>query len=101
MNIRQFEGHAPKLGKRVYIDATAMVAGRVQLGDDVSIWPQVAARGDVNFIEIGARTNVQDNSVLHVTHDGPYSRGGLPLRVGTDVTVGHRCILHADRKSVV
>lgn len=96
MSMRQFQGHLPKVGKRVYIDATAVVAGSVTLGDDVSIWPHVAARGDVNTIEIGARTNIQDNSVLHVTHDGPYTPdGGIPLVIGEDVTVGHRCILHA------
>lgn len=96
MTMRQFQGHMPKVGKRVYIDPSSVVVGRVSLGDDVSIWPHVAARGDVNFIEIGARTNIQDNSVLHVTHDGPYTPdGGIPLRVGDDVTVGHRVILHA------
>lgn len=96
MPLRQFQGHSPKLGKRVYIDTSAVVRGRIRLGDDVSIWPHVAARGDVNFIEIGARTNVQDGSVLHVTHDGPYTPDeGIPLRIGEDVTVGHRVILHA------
>lgn len=96
MSMRQFQGHLPKVGKRVYIDSMAVVVGQVTLGDDVSIWPHVAARGDVNHIEIGARTNVQDNSVLHVTHDGPYTpAGGIPLVIGEDVTVGHRCILHA------
>lgn len=96
MSMRQFEGHAPRLGRGIFIDPTAVVVGQVKLDDDVSIWPHVAARGDVNFIEIGARTNVQDNSVLHVTHDGPYTPdGGIPLVIGADVTVGHRCILHA------
>jgi len=55
----------------------------------------VVVRGDVNRIRIGARSNIQDLSVLHVTHDGPYSPGGFPLKIGRDVTVGHRCILHA------
>lgn len=96
MSMRQFQGHLPKIGKRVYIDSMSVVVGRVTLADDVSVWPHVAARGDVNFIEIGARTNIQDNSVLHVTHDGPYTPdGGIPLVIGADVTVGHRCILHA------
>ena len=96
MSIRQFQGHLPKIGKRVYIDGMSVVVGHVKLADDVSIWPHVAARGDVNTIEIGARTNIQDNSVLHVTHDGPYTPdGGIPLIIGDDVTVGHRCILHA------
>ena len=96
MSMRQFQGHLPKTGKRVYLDSTAVIVGRVTLADDVSVWPHVAARGDVNFIEIGARTNIQDNSVLHVTHDGPYTPdNGIPLIIGEDVTVGHRCILHA------
>ena len=65
------------------------------LGEDVSFWPGAVARGDVNFIRIGARTNIQDGAVLHVTHDGPYSPGGAPLLIGSDVTVGHGAILHA------
>lgn len=96
MTLRQYQGHLPKVGKRVYIDSSAVVCGSIRLGDDVSIWPHVAARGDVNFIEIGDRTNVQDGCVLHVTHDGPYTPdGGIPLCIGEDVTVGHRVILHA------
>lgn len=96
MPLRQFEGHAPKLGRRVYVDTTAVVVGQVALGDDASVWPHVAARGDVNTIAIGARSNIQDNTVLHVTHDGPYTPdGGIPLVIGEDVTVGHGCILHA------
>lgn len=93
--IRRFESQAPVLGQRVYTDDTALVIGRVALGDDVSLWPYVVVRGDVNAIRIGARSNVQDLSVLHVTHDGPYSPGGFALAVGADVTVGHRCVLHA------
>src|SRR5690606_16888869 len=65
------------------------------IGDDASVWPLVAIRGDVNAVRIGARSNVQDNSVLHVTHDGPYSPGGAALTIGDDVTVGHGVILHA------
>jgi carbonic anhydrase/acetyltransferase-like protein (isoleucine patch superfamily) len=54
-------------------------------------------RGDVHTITIGQRTSVQDGCVLHVTHDGPYSRGGQPLAVGNDVTIGHRAVLHGCR----
>ncbi|HUX74386.1 MAG TPA: gamma carbonic anhydrase family protein [Steroidobacteraceae bacterium] len=79
----------------MYIDERALVIGRVTLGDDASVWPFAVLRGDVNRIEIGARTNIQDGSVLHVVHDGPYSAGGLPLTVGEDTTVGHRAVLHA------
>lgn len=95
MSIRRFQGHQPQLGARVYIDPQAAVIGRVDIGDDASIWPFVVARGDVNGIRIGARTNIQDNTVLHVTHDGPYTAGGRPLLIGSDVTVGHGAILHA------
>jgi carbonic anhydrase/acetyltransferase-like protein (isoleucine patch superfamily) len=72
------------------------VIGAVELGDDASVWPMSVLRGDVNFIRIGARSNVQDGSVIHVTHDGPYTpAGGIPTLVGEDVTVGHKCLLHA------
>jgi len=95
MAIRDYRGVSPVLGARVYIDDTALVIGRVTLGDDASVWPFAVVRGDVNYIEIGARTNIQDGCVLHVVHDGPYVPGGLPLRVGDDVTVGHKAVLHA------
>lgn len=72
-----------------------MVIGQVSLGTDVSVWPKTVIRGDVNWVRIGARTNVQDGCVLHVTHDGPHTPGGFPLSVGEDVTVGHGVVLHA------
>ncbi|MCB1606334.1 MAG: gamma carbonic anhydrase family protein [Xanthomonadales bacterium] len=95
MPIRSFEGISPTLGQRVYIDEAVTLVGDVVLGDDVSIWPYCAIRGDVRHIRIGARTNVQDNTVLHVTHDGPYTPGGMPLLIGEDVTIGHAAIVHA------
>jgi carbonic anhydrase/acetyltransferase-like protein (isoleucine patch superfamily) len=95
LNLRPFDGQLPELGARVWIDPAAVVIGRVSIGEDASLWPTTVARGDVNFIRIGARSNIQDGSVLHVTHDGPYSPGGLPLVIGADVTVGHRVMLHA------
>ena len=95
MNIRTYRNIAPVLGARVYVDPAATVIGRVRIGDDSSIWPAAVVRGDVHSIEIGARTSIQDGSVLHVTHDGPYSPGGRSLHVGSDVTVGHRVTLHA------
>src|ERR1700722_762395 len=94
-NIRAYRDKTPRLGTGVYVDPAAVVIGDVELGDDVSIWPFVVVRGDVNYIRIGARTNIQDGSVLHVTHDGPYTPGGFPLVIGSDVTVGHGAILHA------
>ena len=95
VNIRPYRNIAPVLGARVYVDPAAIVIGRVQIGDDSSIWPTAVVRGDVHSIEIGARTSIQDGSVLHVTHDGPYAPGGRALNVGSDVTVGHRVTLHA------
>jgi carbonic anhydrase/acetyltransferase-like protein (isoleucine patch superfamily) len=95
MPVRSYGQSHPILGARVYVDPAAVVIGRVTAGDDVSFWPMAVARGDVNEISIGDRTNVQDGSVLHVTHDGPYSPGGIPLIVGADVTIGHNVTLHA------
>ncbi len=94
-NLRAYRGVLPKLGARVYVDPAATVIGDVELGDDVSVWPGATVRGDVEKIRIGARTNVQDAAVLHVTHDGPYSPGGFPCIVGTDVTIGHAAVVHA------
>ena len=95
MAIRGYRGVLPTLGRGTYVDECALVIGQVALGDDASVWPYAVARGDVNRIAIGARTNIQDGSVLHVVHDGPYAPGGLALMIGEDVTVGHKVLLHA------
>lgn len=76
------------------IDPASVVVGNVQLDDDVSIWPLVAIRGDVNHVVIGKRSNIQDGSVLHVTHKSAANPTGYPLIVGEDVTVGHKAMLH-------
>jgi carbonic anhydrase/acetyltransferase-like protein (isoleucine patch superfamily) len=94
-SIRPYLGVMPTVGQRVFIDPTAVVIGKVTLGDDVSVWPTTVIRGDVNTIEIGARTSVQDGSVLHVTSPNPAYPNGIPLKVGSDVTVGHAVTLHA------
>lgn len=91
---RAYKGIFPSLGKDVYIDESAVILGEIDLADDVSIWPLVAARGDVNKITIGARTNIQDGTVLHVTRKTPKLPGGFPLSIGEDVTIGHKCMLH-------
>jgi carbonic anhydrase/acetyltransferase-like protein (isoleucine patch superfamily) len=94
--IRPYLQHLPTLGERVYIDPAAVVIGDVVLGDDVSVWPATVIRGDVNFIRIGARTNIQDGTVVHVSHDGPHAKlGGFATRIGEDVTIGHKAIIHA------
>lgn len=84
----------PSLGVRVYIDRMSSVTGDVMLGDDVSVWPMAVIRGDVNRILIGARSNIQDGAVLHVTHESKRTPEGLPLILGEEVTVGHGAILH-------
>src|SRR3546814_7277299 len=97
-NIRSYRDILPSLGARVYIDPDASVIGDVELGDDVSVWPQTVIRGDVNFIRIGARSNIQDGTVIHVSHDGPHAKlGGFATVIGEDVTIGHKAIIHACR----
>jgi carbonic anhydrase/acetyltransferase-like protein (isoleucine patch superfamily) len=95
-NLRPFRGVLPTLGARVWVDPAATVIGDVHLGDDTSVWPGTVIRGDVNHIRIGARTNLQDGTIVHVTHEGPYTRpGGFPTLIGDDVTIGHGAIVHA------
>ncbi|GAB7198061.1 gamma carbonic anhydrase family protein [Dickeya oryzae] len=92
--LRPFKGMRPVIGKNVMVDPSSVVIGEVTLADDVSIWPLVVIRGDVNFIQIGARTNIQDGCVLHVTHRSEKNEHGNPLIIGEDVTVGHKVMLH-------
>ena len=92
--LKPYKGIVPSLGNSVYIDHSAVLFGDITLGADVSIWPLVAARGDVNSINIGARTNIQDGSILHVTRKSEGNPTGNLLIIGEDVTVGHKCMLH-------
>lgn len=94
MNIRPYQGAHPQLGERVFIDPSAVVIGDVTLGDDVSVWPTAVIRGDVQRISIGAKTSVQDGSILHVTHAGAGNPDGLALIIGEQVTIGHLAMLH-------
>ena len=96
-NLRAFGGRFPQLGERVFVDPSAVVIGAVSLGDDSSVWPQVSIRGDVQEIRIGERSSVQDGTVLHVTHAGPFNPDGYALEIGDDVTIGHAAILHGCR----
>jgi len=93
-NVRAYKGVRPQLGERVMIDATSVVIGNVSLADDVGIWPLVVIRGDVNHVTIGKRSNIQDGSVLHLTHKSAANPDGYPLVIGEDVTVGHKAMLH-------
>jgi carbonic anhydrase/acetyltransferase-like protein (isoleucine patch superfamily) len=86
--IRSFRGRKPQIAASAYVDPQAVVIGDVTIGADSSVWPCVVIRGDVNFIRIGARTNIQDGSVLHVMRDTH------PLILGDSVTIGHGVVLH-------
>jgi carbonic anhydrase/acetyltransferase-like protein (isoleucine patch superfamily) len=94
VSLRSYRGHTPKLGDRVLIDPAAVVLGDVVLGDDVSVWPGAVIRGDMHSIRVGARSSVQDGSVLHITHASDYNPGGWPLTIGSEVTIGHNATLH-------
>jgi carbonic anhydrase/acetyltransferase-like protein (isoleucine patch superfamily) len=86
--LKPYRGIAPIVAPNAFIEDTAIVIGDVVIGSDSSVWFHAVVRGDVHFIRIGHRTNIQDLSVLHVTHDT------YPLTLGDDITVGHRVILH-------
>lgn len=93
-SLRTFRGHSPSLGENVYVDPAAVVIGDVTLGDDCSIWPCAVVRGDMHRIRVGARTSIQDNAVLHITHASNFNPDGWPLTIGDDVTIGHNVCLH-------
>ena len=92
--IKQHLHSQPVLGNRVFVDKTACIIGDVKIGDDSSIWPMAVIRGDMNCIRIGARTNIQDGSVLHITHKSEDNPEGNPLIIGDEVIVGHKAVLH-------
>ena len=94
-SLRPYLDRTPRLGDRVYVDPAATVIGDVELADDASVWPGCVLRGDVNFIRIGARSNVQDGTIVHVSHHSPFNKAGFPTLVGADVTIGHGAIIHA------
>lgn len=93
--IRKFNNTHPTVGKNVYIDETAVVIGDIIIEDDVSIWPTTVIRGDVESIFIGEGTNIQDGSILHVSHAMDASSKGHPLKIGKGVTIGHKAVVHA------
>ena len=87
-DIRPYKGKRPTIADSAYIDAASVIIGDVVIGEDASIWPLAVVRGDVNYIRIGSRTNIQDGSILHVMKDE------YPLILGDDITVGHSVTLH-------
>lgn len=84
-----WRGHEPQLGSDIFLASGAAVIGQVELGDEVNVWFNTVIRGDVNTIKIGARTNIQDNTTVHVT-----AKSG-PTSIGSDVTIGHNAVIHA------
>src|SRR5690554_3760800 len=87
--ILPFEGVTPRLGDGVYIAPGARVIGQVELGDGASVWYNAVLRGDLEKITVGARTNIQDGTVIHI------QSGGFPTIIGAGVTVGHKALIHA------
>jgi len=87
MAILMFQDHQPVIDPSVFVAEGVWIVGQVEIGKDSSVWFNAVLRGDINKIRIGDRTNIQDGSIMHVTHEHP-------VRVGSDVTVGHRAIIH-------
>jgi len=94
-DIRTYQGTTPTLHPDSYIDESAVVIGRVNVGKNSSLWCNVVARGDVSDIIIGENTNIQDLTMLHVTHYNAGTSDEFPLTIGDNVTVGHSCCIHA------
>lgn len=86
--LRPYRGVLPAIDPTVYVDDSAQVIGDVRIGAESSVWMNVVIRGDVNSIRIGARTNIQDGTIVHVMRDTH------PTIVGDEVTVGHAALLH-------
>jgi carbonic anhydrase/acetyltransferase-like protein (isoleucine patch superfamily) len=86
--IRPYKGVLPRLHDSVFVDVSAQVIGDVVMGEESSVWMNAVVRGDVHWIRIGRRSNIQDNTVVHVQN------GTHPTTIGDDVTVGHAAIVH-------
>lgn len=94
-NIRNYQGVSPQISVSAYVDPSAVIIGKVTIGENASIWCNAVARGDVSHIQIGNNSNIQDLTMLHVTHSNPGKTNETPLIIGDNVTVGHNCCLHA------
>jgi carbonic anhydrase/acetyltransferase-like protein (isoleucine patch superfamily) len=89
----------PSIDASAFVAETAVIIGDVEIGPNSSVWYGCVLRGDVNRIRVGARTNIQDGTIVHVNHDpnGPYleTGGGTPTHIGDDITIGHMALIHA------
>jgi carbonic anhydrase/acetyltransferase-like protein (isoleucine patch superfamily) len=94
VTIRTYRGKTPILATGAWVDPAAVVIGDVSLGENASVWPLVLIRGDVNHIRIGARSNIQDGSIVHVSRPYPGNDAGWPTILGDDVVIGHQVALH-------
>jgi carbonic anhydrase/acetyltransferase-like protein (isoleucine patch superfamily) len=87
--ILPYKGVLPRISEKAFVAPSASIIGDVEIGAGSGIWFNCVVRGDVEWVKIGEHTNIQDGTVIHVT------RGGHPTRIGSGITVGHSCILHA------
>jgi carbonic anhydrase/acetyltransferase-like protein (isoleucine patch superfamily) len=92
--IRPFQNSLPEVADSAYVDEAATVIGQVALGAYSSVWPMAVLRGDVNHITIGQYSNIQDATVIHVNHAGPFNETGDAVVIGDEVTIGHRVLIH-------
>ena len=92
--IYTYDKITPKIGKKVFIANSADIIGEVDIGDESSVWFGCVIRGDVNYIHIGKRVNIQDMSMIHVTHASMNNPEGNPTVIEDDVTIGHKVMLH-------
>jgi len=97
MSIRPYKELMPQIAESAYIDEAATVIGDVHIGAECSVWPGAVIRGDVNRIRIGDRSNVQDGTVVHVTHPFSEQPEGFDVHIGNDVTIGHNVTVHGCR----
>jgi carbonic anhydrase/acetyltransferase-like protein (isoleucine patch superfamily) len=94
-NLRTYQGHFPQIDAQAYIDPSAIIIGQVSIGANSSIWCNSVLRGDVSYIKIGNNSNIQDLTMLHVSHENLPFNQEIGLTIGDNVTIGHNCCLHA------
>ena len=94
MSLIPFEGHAPRIDPAAFVAPGARLIGDIEIGPEASIWYNCVLRGDVNAIRIGARSNIQDGSVIHVDSPHPGHEAGYPTIIGEEVLIGHLAMVH-------